>query len=59
MTEDYLVEGIKWYCLRCNPGCLYRSTDNGLFLRYMPTKYYHFVYYLYVLLVRLDVQASN
>ena len=57
-ADDYLVEGIKCSCLLCNPGCFYRSTDNGLFLRYMPTKYYCFVCYLSVCFVHASVCAS-
>ena len=57
-ADDYLVKGIKRCCLRCNLGCLYRSTDKGLFLRYMPTKYYHFVRYLSVCFVHASVCAS-
>ena len=59
MTEDdYFVEVNKWCCLRCNPGCLYRFTGKGLFLRYMPTKYYHFVCYLSECFVHVSVYAS-
>ena len=45
---------IKWCSLRSKPGCLYSSTYNGLFTRFMPTKYHHFASfrlstYMYVL----------
>ena len=56
--RDDSVEGIKWCCLRCNPGGLYRSMDNGLFLLYMPTKSYHFVCYLSECFVHAAVCAS-
>ena len=36
-----------------------RSTDNGLFLRYMPTKYYHFVCYLSARFVHASVCARE
>ena len=42
--RDYsrrLFCNIKWCGLRCNRSCLYSSTDNGLFTRFMPTKYHH------------------
>ena len=38
--RDY-SSNIKSCILRCNPSCLYSSTDNGLFTRSMPTKYHH------------------
>ena len=44
--RDYsrrLFCNIKWCRLRCNPSYLYSSTDTGLFTRFMPTKYHHFV----------------
>ena len=54
----------KWCGLRCNPSCLYSSTDNGLFMCSMPTKYHHFACfrlstYLYVLFMCLYVRVLN
>ena len=47
--------------LRCNPSCLYSSTNNGLLTRFMPTKYHHFACFrlatlLYVLFMCLYVR---
>ena len=57
-ADDHLFEDIKWCCLRCNPGCLYRSTDKGLFLLYMPTRYFQFVRCLSVCFAHCSVCVS-
>ena len=61
ITADGYFVTSKWCGLRCNPSCLYISTDNGLLTRFMPTKYHHFacfVRYLNVCFVHVSVCAS-
>ena len=65
--RDYsrrLFCNIKWWGLRCNPSCIYSSTDTGLFTRFMPTKYHHFACfrlstYLFALFMWLYVRAYS
>ena len=61
-ADDYFVT-MKWCDLRCNPSCLHSATDNGLYTRFMPTKYHHFACfclstYLYVLFMCLYVKYT-
>ena len=63
-NSSRLFCNIKWCNLRCNPSCLYSSTDTGLFTRFMPTKYHHFACfclstYLFALFMWLYVRAYN
>ena len=55
---------IKWCGLRCNPSCLYSSTDNGLLTPFMPTKYHHFACFclsthMYVLFMCLQARIQK